>query len=221
MKLNLLVIFLATLCFNVWAQDEDPFENYDPDCSTLFDSVQSSMFYQRFTSKYGIKDGETVADIGAASGWKTILQILQKNSKNTFYLEDIDTACLNQKNFNKVIKWYSALSSAPVDDTFHFIIGDEKSTHLPKNTFDRVILDLTYHELTYKQKMLADINSILKEKGVLIIAENIALKPGKRRKDCGHEMPVEKELVNELMQNGFKLKTEIENTYIPKKAFLF
>ena len=211
-KLYLTVFILLIQNLNVLAQEEDPFANYDIYCAALLNDREMTMMqYENFVKYYGIKDGETVADIGGAAGWKTILHVILKNMKNDFYIEDIDTACLNQKNFNKVIKWYSAQSNEVVDDTFHFTIGDEKSTQLPKDMFDRAILDLTYHELTYKKEMLADISSILKKDGVLVIAENIAKKPGKTRKDCGHAMLVEKELIDDLASNGFKLKGKTEN----------
>ena len=211
MKLLQLSIASLVLSLPLHAQ-EDPFKDYDPTCATLFNDREMSMlYYNNFLKGYGIKDGETVADIGAARGWKSILHVILKNMKNDFYIEDIDTTCLNQKNFNKVVKWYSPQCADPIEDTFHFIVGDEKSTRLPKNKFDRAILDLTYHELTYKKEILADISSILKKEGTLVIAENMAKKHGKVRKDCGHEMPVEVDPLNELAGYGLKLKNKAEN----------
>lgn len=208
--------FLITIMFLIHGVDtfsqEDPFKDYDPNCATLFDDREMTLlYYQNFVKDYGIKNGETVADIGGASGWKTILHVVLKDMKNVFYIEDIDTACLNQKNFNKTVEWYSSQSTFLVDDSIRFVIGDEKFTHLPKNTFDRAILDLTYHELTYKAEMLADIKSIMKKEGVLVIVENIAKKSGILRKDCGHEMPTAEVVTQELTQNGFRLSKTTSN----------
>lgn len=212
MKICLIAILILLQNQIVAAQEEDPFKDYDINCAALLDDREMTLtYYNNFVKSYGIKDGETVADIGGASGWKTILHVILKDMTNNFYIEDIDTGCLNEKNFNKVVKWYTAQSNLPVDDSIRFVIGDEKSTHLPKNTFDRAILDLTFHEITYKKEMLDDIKSILKKDGILVIVENISRKPGKKRKDCGHDMPTEKELTQELTQNGFKLYKKTTN----------
>ena len=56
-----------------------------------------------------------------------------------------------------------------------------------------LFFDLTYHELAFKKEMLVDISSVLKKEGILVIAENMTKKLGKK-KDCGHDMPVEKGL---------------------------
>ncbi|HCW08786.1 MAG TPA: hypothetical protein DGG95_15625 [Cytophagales bacterium] len=180
----------------------------------LFESKELAMtYYERFGKDFEIKNGETVADIGSDNGWLEGVYSLVPNLKCKFYLEEIDTTCLNKKIFTQMVSHYTKLNGGSIDDDFFYSIGDERSTHLPKNTFDRVILALTYHELSYKEEMLNDIKSILKPTGVLMISENVTLKHRKRRRDCKHYMPIEKDLIAELNKNGFELKKKTINAY--------
>ena len=50
----------------------------------------------------------------------------------------------------------------PMTSDFKMIIGDERSTSLPENTFDKILIINSFHEFTYQAEMLADIKKKLK-----------------------------------------------------------
>lgn len=172
---------------------------------------RSLRHYREFGSYFGIKSGEVVADVGAGNGWIEGVHMLIPDMRCTFYVQDIDPKVLNEKDFNYMLNHYERLNGSPKDDQYNFVLGDERNTRLPKNTFDRVILNLTYHEMTYREEMLADIKSILKPEGILVIGENMASRPGEKRKDCKHLMPQEKGLMETLTNSGFKLEKKVIN----------
>jgi hypothetical protein len=69
----------------------------------------------------------------------------------------------------------------------------------------------TYHELSKKAEILAQINAALKSKGKLIIMEKMAKKKDKKRKDCKHIMPYEPDFLIELQAANFKLVSKNES----------
>jgi predicted methyltransferase len=89
-------------------------------------------------------------------------------------------------------------------DSFSLVLGIEDSTRLASGAYDRVLLMNTYHELSDKATVLRDIHRVLRAGGRLVVMERMASKPGKTRKDCGHLMPVEDDLLADLERAGFR-----------------
>jgi SAM-dependent methyltransferase len=163
-----------------------------------------------------VKHGERIASVGAQGGNVELALSVHVDSIE-WTLEDIDSNCLNPGFFNYARAYYEQLIQRPINSSFKLVLGTEDSTKLQRNYFDRVLLINTYHELTEKQKMLADIHSVLKANGRLVINDRIADKRGKKRHDCNHIMPVEEDLLKELSDSGFKL---ISSKHLPKSAGL-
>ena len=129
-------------------------------------------------------------------------------------LQDIDTVCLNTREFRKILAYTVTLKNKPIKDSFTIVIGNEKSTNLINNNYDRILLINTYHELPHKVDILKDIYAKLKINGCLVVSDRFAEKKGVVRKDCGHEEPTELELLSTLETAGFIL---ISKKDIPKK----
>lgn len=122
-----------------------------------------------------IKSGDVIADIGSGDAkYAFSLSLLYDNIK--LYAEDIDTKELNQKNFDKYVKHFYKLKGTTQTNEFHFSIGTYTSTNLPDNTFDKIIMLASFHEFTYMDEMIADLNIKLKPGGKIYILEAFSLK---------------------------------------------
>jgi ubiquinone/menaquinone biosynthesis C-methylase UbiE len=120
-------------------------------------------------SFFDFHKGDIVAEVGTGHGYNICgFSILADNT--TFYMQDIDTTVLNQKQFEKVIKRCKKFKN-PLTNKFYLCIGTEKSTNLPANSFDKIILISTFHEFTHIDDMMTDIYSKLKPNGQLYILE--------------------------------------------------
>jgi SAM-dependent methyltransferase len=146
---------------------------------------------------FDLRAGDVIADIGAAECvYEGVLSL--DHDSLTFYAEDIDSATLNKKNLDKMIKQFTKIKGAPLGNTFHLCIGSVKETRLPDNTFDKIILMQTIHEFTYLAEMLKDIKKKLKPSGKLYVIDAKCL-------DKGHVNYKPEVMVSRIERNGFKL----------------
>lgn len=113
--------------------------------------------------------GDIVAEVGAGNGDNMFGFTIVADSV-TFYVQDIDTNALSQKNFDKIVKHCKKLKK-PLTNKFHRCIGTVTQTNLPDNTFDKILLISTFHEFTFMDEMMIDIYKKLKPTGQLYILE--------------------------------------------------
>lgn len=164
-----------------------------------------------------------MASVGAASG--SVELVISSYVKHvTWTLQDIDTSCLNVHVFNKFKDYDERLLNRKIEGVFEFVIGEEKSTRLFREQYDRILLVNVYHELTEREALMQDLKGALKQNGVVAIQERMATKPRQKHGDCGHPKLLETDFVEEMNQYGFVLekKTEAERVsqlcyYIFKK----
>lgn len=146
-----------------------------------------------------IKLTDVIADIGAGSGYH-VFRMAEKVNKGKVFAVDIQPemllAILKNKNYEE-------------NKNIELVLGEEKSTNLPKNTFDKILMVDVYHEFNYPKEMLHSIKTALKENGELYLIEyrlEDDTIPIKRL----HKMS-EKQAVKELATVGLKLKKNIGN----------
>jgi ubiquinone/menaquinone biosynthesis C-methylase UbiE len=176
----------------------------------VYDTIKLNESHNQNLKYWNVQKGETVASIGAQNGNLEVRYALFVDSIH-WTLEDIDTSCLNKNEFEKVKSYYEKLCNKKINSDFTILIGTETSTNLKDNTYDRILLINTYHELSKKAEILAQINTALKSKGKLVIMEKMAKKKGKKRKDCKHIMPFEPDFLIELQAANFKLVSKNES----------
>ncbi len=163
--------------------DEDGKDKYDYSVLDNYTLKKCTEVYSDYIADFELKKGEVIADVGTGSGFFPGAVSVICDSI-TFYLEDIDTSVLNQREFNKTINFFSSIRSLPQTNTFHFTIGTKKATLLPDSIFDKVILMNTFHEIAYPHEMIDDILKKLKPGGILIIDDSFS-KKNKTRKAAG------------------------------------
>ncbi|MDB4180302.1 class I SAM-dependent methyltransferase [Flavobacteriaceae bacterium] len=147
----------------------------------------------------GIKSSDTIADIGAGSGYH-VFRIAPIANKGMVYAVDIQTEMLmaieNIKETSKI-------------KNIKTILSTEQSVYLPENSVDKILMVDVYHEFSFPIEMITSIKSALKPKGELFLIEYRAEDPNVPIKRI-HKMS-EKQAVKEMEAAGFKLKRNINN----------
>ena len=146
-----------------------------------------------------LKKTDVIADIGAGSGYH-VFRMAEKASKGKVFAVDIQPEMLRAILENKKYE---------ENKNIELVLGEEKSTNLPKNTFDKILMVDVYHEFNYPKEMLQSIKDALKKNGELYLIEyrlEDDTIPIKRL----HKMS-EKQAIKELTTVGLKLKKNIGN----------
>ena len=203
LKQCILLMLFTTIINICFAQNNKPYKCgwIDKDTAQLNKTYNSNLKY------WDVQKGETVASVGAQNGNLEVRLSLFIDSIN-WTLQDIDSSCLNQQEFEKVLNYYEKIGGKKINSQFKLLLGSTTNTNLLSNTYDRILLINVYHELTKKQEILTQINTALKPQGSLVIMERMGNKKGKKRLDCNHIMPYEPPFLEELKQLHFELKSK-------------
>ena len=107
---------------------------------SIFEDPQRAEKLQinRVMDVLGIKSGSSVADIGAGSGWFSVLAAKRVGSEGTIFAVDIN------KDYLEHIDKRSKEENLP---NIRTILGKEDDPLLPQKSVDAVLLLKTYHEL--------------------------------------------------------------------------
>ena len=180
------------------------------------DSTNLKEYYRTSLSKFNLKKGEKIASIGAGYGNQEVAMSIF-NDDIEWTLQDIDSTVLNPQLFDDVLHYFENMIQKPIKAKFSFVLGDEKKTNLPENTYDKILIINTYHEITERPSILADVRRALKKNGQVIILESMAKKKGQIHQGC-HDLKLwEPDFLKEMEGFNFKLLDKV----IPKKGVLW
>lgn len=108
---------------------------------------------------------------------------------------------------------------------YKMIPGDERSTSLPENTFDKILIINSFHEFTLLAEMLAAIKKKLKPGGILYIDEALPKRQGQLHGICNLPMLKSEETISVFANNGFEYVKGVDFNYRQKnpvrKIFAF
>ena len=173
---------------------------------------------------YRFQPGQTVASIGAQC-CHIEGAFAATTDSITFYLEDIDSAKFKKEQTDFVWSYYARLRGKPMTCNYKMILGDERSTSLPENTFDKILIINSLHEFTFPTEMLADIKKKLKPGGILYIDEALPKRQGQLHGICNIPMLTNEETIALVAKNGFEYLNGIDFNYRQKtpvrKIFAF
>jgi len=147
----------------------------------------------------GIKSNDTIADIGAGSGYHAFRMAPLAN-KGLVYAVDIQGEMLMAIEKTK--------ESSKIKNV-ETILGSEKSVQLPKNSVNKILMVDVYHEFSFPVEMISSMKDALKPDGQLFLIEYKAEDSNVPIKKI-HKMS-EKQAVKEMEAAGFKLKENIDN----------
>jgi cyclopropane fatty-acyl-phospholipid synthase-like methyltransferase len=154
----------------------------------------------RLIANLDLKPGETVADIGAGSGYHVVRMAPLVAPGGRVIGVDIQPemiAFLNQQAREKQL------------DNVEAVLGTNESVKLSPNSIDKVLLVDVYHEFDYPWEMALSMLAALKPGGRLFLVEFRAEDPNVPIKSI-HKMS-EKQAVKELTAAGFRFVTNIGN----------
>ena len=213
MKLSFTAIFLL-LMFSTYAQKLETFKNY---CGGFYKSMHDLLkMQQKEIGFYDFKSGQTIASIGAqCANWEAAYAATTDSV--TFYLEDIDSSKFKKSQVEFAWNYYATLRGRPMTSVYKMIIGDERSTSLPENTFDKILVINSFHEFTFQAEMLADIKKKLKPDGILYIDEALPKRPGQLHGICNLPMLNSEEMIAVFANNGFEYVNGLDFNYRQKK----
>jgi len=167
---------------------------------------------------YDFRPGQFVASIGAqCSHWEAVYAAASDSVR--FYLEDIDTTYFNQRQTGFAWHYYDSLRGSPMTCTYDMVIGTERSTHLPENIFDKVIIINSFHEFSNPGEMLDDISTKLKAGGILYIDESVPKKPGQLHGVCKKRMFTPEELTALLSRYGYEQQNSVDLQFRKGKTY--
>jgi SAM-dependent methyltransferase len=154
-----------------------------------------------------LQPGQVIADVGGSNGYRMAMFAVVHDNL-TFYIEDIDTLCLNESEFEAVKKFYAGINGQPLKAEFQLVRGSEVATNLPNGLFDKVLITASYHHFSDPVGMLHDIRSKLKPDGRIFLIENVVKKAGKKRKKlCNDPLKTEGGLQGEFESLGFEVES--------------
>ena len=221
MKLTFTAIFLS-INFSTHAQKLETFKNY---CGGFYKSMADlQKMQQKEISFYHFRSGQTIASIGAqCCHWEAAYAATTDSV--TFYLEDIDSSKFKKGQVEFAWNYYATLRGRPMTSDYKMIIGDERSTALPENTFDKIMIINSFHEFTFQAEMLADIRKKLKPGGLLYIDEALPKRQGQLHGICSKPMFTNEETIAIFEKNGFEYVDGVDFNYRQKttvrKIFAF
>ncbi len=146
-----------------------------------------------------VKPGMQIADIGAGSGYHTVL-LSKMVGKGKIYAVDVEPEMIAFLN-NRIAK--EQLSNVKT------VLGDEKKVNLPDGSMDLLLLVDVYHEVAYPYELAVSMLNALKPGGKLYLIEFRAEDPMVPIKTI-HKMS-EQQAVKELTAAGFKFERNISN----------
>ena len=209
----ILIAFILVSCSSI-------FRPYP--CGPVLDKEGVQVFKKQ-NEFLGLEPGVVFADIGASSGYYDAAMAVFLDSV-TFYLNDIDHHCLNERNLNKVLRYYSKLKGRSIQATnsFHYVIGTPTRTNLPENTFDVIFSNATMHVIDHPDSMLTDLYRNLKVDGSLYIRDEFTYQGELKKcgsKKCGHYLLQYEPFLQLMRRNGFLLTGENHEVGYPIYKF--
>ena len=151
---------------------------------------------------YQLQNKDTLLDIGCSNGVHDLF-IAHEYPKLFLVLEDVKKVFKNPKNGKK----YWAAKTFRKNKTFSlggkkrikFLLGTNDSIPVPDTSYSAILCRKTLHEFINRDKMIKEMERVLKIKGELIIAEAIPKTKGEIDKGC-KKPHLTKEEITELFK---------------------
>ena len=178
-------------------------------CGPVMNQKGIRQTFQPIIDYMEFKPGDAFADVGASSGYFTVMMATLLTN-TSFYIQDIDTACLNTDQLAKVIDYYARQSKKPLRsiNSFHLIIGDATQTNLPESTLDKIYSNATFHCFTEPDKIVRDLYTRLKPDGSLYIRDSFTDKKGVQYcedKKCARPLTKTEDFLAIMARNKFRV----------------
>jgi len=182
---------------------------------SLISSRHSAVEMQLYNDeivKYGLKDKDTLLDIGSNYGVQSAT-IFRFYPNAFFVLEDI------QSRYSHPVKTSILVDNKLryFDDHSTYVNGTADSIPLPSSSYRLILCRKTVHEFTHPTQMLKEIRRVMTSDGVLIVEEAKPKKEGEIDPYCKMKHLTREELLNLFSANGFRLLSSDTTTFAVRK----
>jgi ubiquinone/menaquinone biosynthesis C-methylase UbiE len=182
----------------------DSFKN--PDVNRyikMFEGESRTIYKYRheIVETLGLKPGMTVADIGAGTGFFSLLFSDEVGDSGTVYSVDI------AENFIDHIK---KISKEHEKTNIDAIVCTARSVELPPESIDVAFISDVYHHFEYPFDTMASLHKALKPGGIVIIVDFERVKGVSRQWTLNHVRCGKGTLTDEVKDSGFDLVEEID-----------
>jgi len=147
---------------------------------------------EKLMDAIGLKEGMTIADIGAGRGRMTVFFSLKVGEKGRVYANDIDKEALTYLEHRCQANNMTNVKTFP---------GKVDNPMLPAGEVDIAFMVSTYHHLEKPVEMMRNTIHSLKKDGILVIVERDPVKTGQ----TGRESTSREKLTREANVAGFQL----------------
>ncbi|MCU0462767.1 MAG: class I SAM-dependent methyltransferase [Bacteroidales bacterium] len=147
---------------------------------------------EKLMDAIGLKEGMTIADIGAGRGRMTVFFSVRVGEKGKVYANEINETSL------QYLKERCKRNNMKNVTTF---LGTVDSPLLPAGEVDIAFMLMTYHHLEKPVDMMKNTIPCLKKDGVLVIVEHDPERSG----ETGSEMTTLEKLKKEAKEAGFEI----------------
>lgn len=164
----------------------------------------------KIAAAMNIEPGMNVADIGAGTGMMLPTLAAAGGAKGTIYAVDISPGMIDHLRMR---------AEAENLDQVEVVHCSERSSELPRNSVDRVVIIDTYHHFEYPISTMSSIHKALRKGGEVLIVDFERI-PGKSREwILGHVRAGKEVVLQELEKAGFELledvpMKELEENYV-------
>ncbi len=206
------VLFLLSIPGAIQAQKKErPYS-----CGPVMKRKNIEKSFGKLVKALGLRPGLVVADVGASNGAIDVM-LSTMTEGITYYIQDIDSACLNPEEFKKIMDYYSDMFQRDLrqSNAYHLTLGTFTESRLPKQTFDIIHMNAVFHAMDNRLDMMLDLRQKLKPGGFLFIRDGFSKRPEKRERcedeSCAHFLPTQDEFLATLKEAGFTLVQQWED----------
>ena len=157
------------------------------------------------------KPGMAVADLGAGSGFMTLLFAKMVGVSGRVYAVDI-----NQKMLERV----SQLAAQEGLKNIQTVLDNDTSTELAANSVDLVFLCDTYHHFEYPKAVLASMHKALRPGGQVVLVEFHLVQGKSPAWMFEHVRAGQEVFTKEFVEAGFAFVTEHESPFFKENYIL-
>lgn len=169
----------------------------------IFEHPSREVFYRRFEilGAIGVYPGMTVADVGAGTGFYSMLFARAVGSYGTVYA--VDTSESFVADIERRALEYRV-------QNVEAIVSDQSDTRLPADSVDLVFVCDTYHHFEYPRSMLDSIARALKDDGELVLIDFHRILGVSSPWIMSHVRANREDVTKEVVDAGFELVEELD-----------
>jgi ubiquinone/menaquinone biosynthesis C-methylase UbiE len=186
----------------------------NPDVKANVESLERDdrpVYKYRFAivAALGLRPGDDVADVGAGSGFMARLIAREVGPEGQVYAVDIA---------QETIDHIEAAAREEGISNVKGILGGERTTHLPPDSLDLVLICDTYHHFEYPTDIMASIAAALRPGGRLVVIDYERIRGVTADSRYEHLRGGKGTFSDEIKDAGFDLEKELP--LIPESYYL-